>query len=129
MQIKRRSSTMRLAKILGIGLVMIILGAPTATFAQSVEKSQTSQQTKEGQDELELARQAVSKGAPEKPKPPATGRIMGDYTIMSSLEFGYRFVDTSGNKLSYLSDVNVRDGFRLFDYSLDMRSISGESPL
>lgn len=54
-------------------------------FAQStVEKGQTTQQTKQGEDELALARAAVTKPG-EKPSQPDTGRLAGNYAVKSSI--------------------------------------------
>jgi hypothetical protein len=98
-------------------------------FAQSsVEKSQTTQQAKQPEDELATARAAVAKPG-EKPEKPDTGRISGNYVIKSSIELGYRSVDVNGDVNRYYSDVNVRDGFRLLDFSFDARSIDGNGAL
>ena len=106
-----------------LGAVLLSFGV--AAMAQSsVEKSQTSQQAKEPENELERAKAAVAK--PNEPKPkPETGQQWGIYSTTSTIELGYRSVDTGGNSQRYLSDVNVRDGFRVLDYSLDMRSRPG----
>ena len=99
------------------------------TYAQSsVEKSETTQQTKKQEDELALARAAVTKPITVADKP-ETGRIMGGYSVQSSLEFGYRFENTRGNRNSFLSQANVREGFRLLEYSLDSRAIDGRGML
>jgi hypothetical protein len=110
--------------------LLLLAGGSTGALAQSsVEKSETSQQAKQPEDELARARAAVTKPNEPKPAPPETGRLWGDYSVTSSFEVGYRFVDTDGSRLRYLSDVNVRDGLRLLDYSLDARSISGQGLL
>lgn len=114
--------------VLGIATVLLFIGGGAVrTLAQnSVEKSETSQQAKAPEDELALARAAV-RNPEEKPAPPETGRIMGDYSIRSSLEVGYRFVDVRGNSDLYRSEVDVRRGLRVLGFSLDARSISGQS--
>jgi hypothetical protein len=125
--VKREKSLMVGAVLSLFFAAMALLLASNQVSAQSVEKADTSQQTNRQKDELQLAREAVEKPA-EKSETPNLGHIMGDYEIFSSMEFGYRSVDTSGSQQTFLSDVNVKDGFRLFDYSLDARSISGKSP-
>lgn len=99
-----------------------------AALAQSsVEKAETSQQVQARVDELQRATNAVTKG--EKVEKPKTGSMIGDYSVTSSLEFGYRSTDVKGSREKFLSDVNIRDGVRLFDYSLDSRSVTGGGPL
>jgi hypothetical protein len=111
-----------------MGLLLLASGAPL--FAQSsVEKSETSQQAREPEHELERAKAAVTKPNEPKPTPPETGRMWGLYSTTTSIEIGYRFVDTDGSRSRYLSDVNVRDGLRLLDYSLDMRARPGTAIL
>jgi len=47
----------------------------------------------------------------------------GDYNIHSSIEFGYRANEINGNKNTYDTFENLGSGVRLFDYTLDMRSL------
>ncbi|MFM8394044.1 MAG: hypothetical protein ACKOB4_08990 [Acidobacteriota bacterium] len=101
----------------------------TALAQQSVEKAESSQQVKELAAEGERAKVAVEKGEMKKPAPPEAGTQWGIYSTRSSIELGYRFEDTGGNRQRFLSDVNVRDGFRLLDYSLDMRAKPGTGVL
>src|ERR1700712_2595069 len=49
---------------------------------------------------------------------PLRGGISGDYNIVQSWEFGYRFAALGGNQDKYRSDVNYRDGFRLLNSNL-----------
>lgn len=114
---------------LGLVIILISSGYWGQALAQSVEKADTSQQAKRSEDELQLAREAVTKPSKDKTKNEIPGSILGDFSVMTSIEVGYRFTDVNGNRNTYLSDVNVRDGLRLLDYSLDMRSISGHAPL
>jgi hypothetical protein len=48
----------------------------------------------------------------------------GNYNIQQSVEFGYRATQINGNKDTYNTFVNLGDGVRLFDYTLDMRSLN-----
>jgi hypothetical protein len=56
---------------------------------------------------------------PDEPK----GINSGDYNIHQSLEAGYRTSSIDGNTDTYDTFVNLGTGLRLFDYTLDMRSL------
>jgi hypothetical protein len=108
----------------GACALLLLFGA--IAFAQSsVEKSETSQQAREPESELDRARAIVTKPGENKPAKPETGRVWGVYSTTTTFEIGHRFVDTDGSLGRYLSDVNVRDGFRLLEYSTDMRAQPG----
>src|ERR1700685_1686766 len=47
----------------------------------------------------------------------------GDYNIQQSVEAGYRTSSINGNINTYDTFVNLGSGLRLFDYTLDMRSL------
>jgi hypothetical protein len=47
----------------------------------------------------------------------------GDYNIQQSVEFGYRWTGINGNLDNYDTFINLGSGFRLFDYTLDVRSL------
>src|SRR5215813_12290576 len=59
--------------------------------------------------------------------PVQAGENAGQYTIISSLEFGYRGLQVVGDLNKYQSDLNYRTGPRLFDSSFLMRSQDGKS--
>lgn len=63
------------------------------------------------------------------PMPPAQAEDAGDYTIISSLEFGYRGLRVDGDLNKYRSDLNYKAGPRLFDSSLFMRAKEGKGGL
>ena len=52
-------------------------------------------------------------------------RTAGDYNIVQSWEFGYRFASIGGDEGKYRSDVNYRDGFRLLSSNLTVNSKDG----
>jgi hypothetical protein len=115
-----------LRTVAGAGACALLLSFGAITFAQSsVEKGETSQQAREPESELERARAIVAKPGENKPARPETGRMWGVYSTTTTFEIGHRFVDTDGSRDRYLSDVNVRDGFRLLEYSTDMRARPG----
>jgi hypothetical protein len=50
------------------------------------------------------------------------GMDSGNYNIQQSIEAGYRSTHINGNIDTYDTFINLGSGFRLFDYTLDMRS-------
>src|SRR5580698_6473511 len=48
----------------------------------------------------------------------------GNYNIQQSIEAGYRAASINGNIDTYDTFVNLGSGFRLLDYTLDMRSLN-----
>jgi hypothetical protein len=111
-----------------LSLALLMVGELRVLAQSSVEKLDTTQQAKKPEEELKLARAAVVK-ATDKAEKPDTGRVVGNYTINSSIELGYRWVGIGGNTERYRSDLNIRDGFRVLDFSLDMRSINPSGAL
>ncbi len=63
------------------------------------------------------------------PTPVQAGDDAGAYTIISTLEFGYRGLAVDGDLNKYQSDLNYRAGPRLFDSSFLMRSQDGKTGL
>ena len=59
----------------------------------------------------------------------AAGEDAGDYTIISSLELGYRGLSVGGDHNKYQSDLNYKAGPRLFDSSFLARSKDGKGGL
>ena len=53
----------------------------------------------------------------------------GNYNIQQSIEFGYRANEVNGNQDTYDTFVNLGSGVRLFDYTLDMRSLNHQGLL
>jgi len=58
-----------------------------------------------------------------------TGIESGDYNIRQVIDFGYRGNWVNGNQNTYNTFVNLGQGLRLFDYSLEMRSLSHHGKL
>ena len=54
---------------------------------------------------------------------PAPEKGWGPYQVVSSIEFGIRGIGISGNGNKFRSDHNYDPGFRLFDASLDRKSV------
>ena len=55
-----------------------------------------------------------------------TGKTEGNYNVQQSVEFGYRDSMINGNLNNYNTFENLSSGLRLFDYTLNMRSINHE---
>src|ERR1041385_5026041 len=58
--------------------------------------------------------------------PAATGEKAGDFTVVSSLEFGYRGLRVDGDLNKYQSDLNYKAGPRVFDSSFLLKSTDGK---
>ena len=65
-------------------------------------------------------------GSTDNNAPVQAGEDAGNYTIISTLEFGYRGLQVVGDLNKYQSDLNYRTGPRLFDSSFLMRSQDGK---
>lgn len=52
---------------------------------------------------------------------------LGDYEVISSIEFGVRGLSLGGSDNKYRSDLNYRPGVRLFDSSFMLRHKNGKS--
>ena len=52
------------------------------------------------------------------------GVDQGNYNIRQSIEFGGRFVDTTGDKQSYDTFINLQQGPRLLGFTTEMRSLN-----
>ena len=53
----------------------------------------------------------------------------GGYNIHQSIEFGYRASEINGNKDTYDTFENLGSGLRLFDFTLEMRSLDHQGVL
>jgi len=59
-------------------------------------------------------------------KPADSGEVtVGGYRVTSTTEFGFRFRRLDGSELKYNSDLNYKQGFRVFDSSILFESDSG----
>ena len=78
------------------------------------------------------AQQPSPSPSPKKSDSPTTtesGEDAGDYTVISSVEFGYRGLSVDGDHNKFQSDLNYRTGPRLFDSSFLLRSKEGNGTL
>ena len=58
-----------------------------------------------------------------------TPEPVGNFDVISSLEFGYRGLEVVGDLNKYQSDLNYRPGPRVFDSSFLMRAKNGKGPI
>ncbi len=58
-----------------------------------------------------------------------TGKTAGNYNVSESVEFGYRDSMIGGNLNNYNTFENLNSGVRLFDYTMNMRSINHQGIL
>lgn len=59
----------------------------------------------------------------------SSGVDSGLYNIQQTIEFGYRANEINGNQDTYNTFVNLGSGVRLFDYTLDVRSLNHQGLL
>src|SRR6516225_2857269 len=67
---------------------------------------------------------AVLPAAQSEPQQPTQGIESGNYNIRQTVEFGYRYTNVTGNQANYDTFVNLNSGVRLFEQSLDIRSLN-----
>src|SRR5687767_10004720 len=101
-----------LVLILSIGLAVAQQPSPSPSPSSASSPSSSSSQG------------SVSADAPVE-----SGEDAGDFTVISSLEFGYRGLSVDGDHNKYQSDLNYKAGPRLFDSSFLLKSRDGKGDL
>src|SRR5215831_14823106 len=94
-----------------IGLVLILFA--TLAIARAQQPSPSPSSTKSDYNET----------------PAETGEKAGDFTVISSLELGYRGLRVDGDLNKYQSDLNYKAGPRVFDSSFLLKSTDGKGEL
>jgi hypothetical protein len=74
--------------------------------------------------ELVLLLFAVATAAWSQQATEGDGIDSGNYNIKQSFEFGYRFTDVTGSQATYDTFMNLQQGPRLMDMTLEMRSLN-----
>ncbi len=92
---------------LGLSALAVTVLFPPASLAQSAQNGQNAQ---------------TASNPPDQPED--KGVDSGNYNIHQTIDFGYRADWINGNLDTYDTFVNLGQGVRLFDYSLDMRSLN-----
>jgi hypothetical protein len=93
-----------------IGLVLVLIVTAGAAMAQQSSPSPSPQSS-------------------DSSVTPEQGEGAGDFTVISSLEFGYRGLRVDGDLNKYQSDLNYKAGPRIFDSSFLLRSKHGKGDL
>ena len=91
-----------------IGLLLLLLAAVAVARAQQPSPSPSPQKSEYTET------------------PSETGEKAGDFTVVSSLEFGYRGLRVDGDLNKYQSDLNYKAGPRVFDSSFLLKSTDGK---
>jgi hypothetical protein len=94
-----------------VGFALVALGPLRAQAQQPDKTTPATTQASSGQSSSE-----------------STGKTTGDYAVQQSVEVGYRESIIHGNLNNYDTFENLTSGVRLFDYSVDMRSIDHKGP-
>lgn len=100
------------------GLMLASLLAASTVIAQPAATPSKSPEPKSSPSKTESV-----------PTSGSTGEDAGDYTVTSTIEFGYRGIRTGGDVNKYKSDLNYKAGPRLFDSSFYMRAKDGKGGL
>jgi hypothetical protein len=97
-----------------VGLVLVLVLSAGVIMAQQPSPSPTPEQ------QSDSSQQSVSPTTPVE-----SGENAGGFTLISSIEFGYRGLSVDGDLNKYQSDLNYRAGPRLFDSSFLLRPKEG----
>lgn len=92
------------------GLMLMLMLGVAVTSAQQSAQSSASPAAKTSSTTTNAA---------------AAGDDLGNYNVVSSLEFGVRGLSVAGSDNKYRSDLNYSPGVRLFDSSFFLRSKEG----
>ena len=113
-----KSNAKNILRILSGLMLVLAMAAGAATIAIAQQPTPTPKKAD------------AKKAAPEAETTSAqTGEDAGDYTITSSIEFGYRGIRLDGDRDKFRSDLNYKAGPRLFDSSFLVRSKDGKGGL
>jgi hypothetical protein len=108
-----KSNTINLPR-LWLGLMLALIAIPCVTNAQQSTRAPTPNKP------ADTKKTATAKADPDE---------MGNYTVTSSIEVGYRGLRVDGDLNKFQSDLNYKSGPRLFDTSFFMKSKDGKGLL
>jgi hypothetical protein len=112
---RMKSNVKNVLRILS-GLMLVLVMAAGAAIAQQATPTPGKSNAKKAAPKAEITSAQ-------------TGENAGNYTITSSIEFGYRGIRLDGDRNKFRSDLNYKAGPRVFDSSFLMRSKDGNSGL
>jgi len=127
----KTNTTNLLRMFLGLSLGLLL----TAGAANAQSPTETNNAAKSPAPAKTEKVTETTKAAPKKktddvaPTSATTGEDAGNYTVTSSIEFGYRGQRVDGDVNKYKSDLNYKAGPRLFDSSFYMKSKDGKGDL
>jgi hypothetical protein len=98
------------------GLMMVLVMATGVAIAQQPTSTPKQADAKKSEPKAETTSAQ-------------TGEDSGNYTITSSIEFGYRGIRVDGDVNKYKSDLNYKAGPRVFDSSFLMQAKDGKGGL
>src|SRR2546430_10441939 len=128
-----KTNTTNLLRILSGVALGIVLTAGLTSAQTSPASNNNSLAAAAAKDAKKPAKTEVKKTTAKKPEKEPTsatvGEDTGNYTVMSTLEFGYRGQRVDGDINKFKSDLNYKAGPRLFDSTFLMKSKDGKGDL
>lgn len=109
---------------LSLGLVLTAAVATAQSQSTTNKASTKTSDTKKSGDVTETTR-ATTPNNETVPTSQTVGDDAGDFTVTSSIEFGYRGQRVGGDVNKFKSDLNYKAGPRLFDTTFLMKSKDG----
>jgi hypothetical protein len=123
-------SFMRILPALTLTFVLIAgvtMAQSESASIQSTDSKSTSTDPKKSVDPKKPSKAKKSEEAV--PTSATVGEDAGNYTITSSIEFGYRGIRVDGDKNKFRSDLNLKAGPELFDTSFLAKAKDGKGGL
>ena len=125
-----KSNLENLTRILSqLALVLMVTAGIARAQSSSVATNTSAPKKTDARKSNETKKTATPKKVEAEPTSATVGENAGNYTIVSSIEFGYRGLRVGGDLNKYQSDLNYKAGPRLFDTSFLARSKDGKGSL
>ena len=99
-------------------LILVFAVALLFAFSANAQGTQSG-----GAAQTQSSAQSTAQSSSSSATAPSEGKTWGEYNVEQSVEFGYRDSMINGNRNNYNTFENLGSGVRLFDYTLNMRSI------
>jgi hypothetical protein len=101
--------------------------ASTKSPDPKVDKASTTESKSDNPRKSAKAAKTTKKPTDTVPTSQTVGEDAGNYTVVGSIEFGYRGQSVSGDVNKYKSDLNYKAGPRFFDSTFLMRAKDGKA--